>query len=196
MYNINKIMSIFYCFHCNEKINGKIFKGYDKSFCSKICRYNLIKNYNFNYRCELELKTENIIKKPSLRRIKSFIEPIIEPIIESVVEQVLKSEVYPVIDLDIKPDVKPIIEPIIESVVEQVLKSEVYPVIDLDIKPDVKPTIEKKVISLNSKSYLSLINLYEHIDGYKNICIDINKIDIPFKNVFVSLYENTLGNLF
>tara|TARA_B100001173_G_scaffold227081_1_gene197033 strand:+ start:1408 stop:1881 length:474 start_codon:yes stop_codon:yes gene_type:complete len=157
-------MSIFYCFHCNEKINGKIFKGYDKSFCSKICRYNLIKNYNFNYRCELELKTENIIKKPSLRRIKSFIEPIIEPIIESVVEQVLKSEVYPVIDLD--------------------------------IKPDVKPTIEKKVISLNSKSYLSLINLYEHIDGYKNICIDINKIDIPFKNVFVSLYENTLGNLF
>lgn len=163
MYNINKIMSIFYCFHCNEKINGNIFKGYDKSFCSKICRYNLIKKYNFNYRCELELKTEkteNIIKKPSLRRIKSVIEPIVEP------------------------------------VVEQVVKSEVYPVIELDIKPDVIPTIEKKVISLNSMSDLSLINLYEHIDGYRNICIDINKIDIPFKNVFVSLYENTLGNLF
>lgn len=156
-------MSIFYCFHCNKKINGKIFKGYDKSFCSKICRYNIIKNYNFNYRCELELiteKTENIIKKPSLRRIKSVIEPNVEP------------------------------------VVEQVVKDEVYAVIELDIKPDVIPTIEKKVISLNSMSDLSLINLYEHIDGYRNICIDINKIDIPFKNVFVSLYENTLGNLF
>ena len=171
MYNINKIMSIFYCFHCNEKINGKIFKGYDKSFCSKICRYNLIKNYNFNYRCELELKTEkteNIIKKPSLRRIKSVIEPIVEP----VVEQVVKSEVYPVIEVDIKPDVIP------------------------DIKPVMKPDIEKETILLNSLSDLSLINLYEHIDGYRNICIDINKIDIPFKNVFVSLYENTLGNLF
>ena len=119
-------MSIFYCFHCNKKINGKIFKGYDKSFCSKICRYNIIKNYNFNYRCELELiteKTENIIKKPSLRRIKSVIEPNVEP------------------------------------VVEQVVKDEVYAVIELDIKPDVIPTIEKKVISLNSMSDLSLINL-------------------------------------
>ena len=105
MYNINKIMSIFYCFHCNEKINGNIFKGYDKSFCSKICRYNLIKKYNFNYRCELELKTEktqNITKKPSLRRIKSIIVPNVEP----VVEQVVKDEVYPVIELDIKPTIE------------------------------------------------------------------------------------------
>lgn len=105
MYNINKIMSIFYCFHCNEKINGNIFKGYDKSFCSKICRYNLIKKYNFNYRCELELKTEktqNITKKPSLRRIKSVIVPNVEP----VVEQVVKDEVYPVIELDIKPTIE------------------------------------------------------------------------------------------
>jgi hypothetical protein len=164
-------MSIFYCFDCNKKIIGNIFKGYDKSFCSKICRYNLIKKYNFNYRCELELKTEkteNIIKKPSLRRIKSVIEPIVEP----VVEQVIKSEVYPVIELDIKPCVKP------------------------DIEVDSKPTIEKKAILLNSMSDLSLINLYEHLDGYRNICIDIERIDIPLKNIFISFYENTLGNLF
>ena len=159
MYNINKIMSMFYCFHCNEKINGNIFKGYDKSFCSKICRYNLIKKYNFNYRCELELKTEktqNITKKPSLRRIKSVIVPNVEP------------------------------------VVEQVVKDEVYPVIELDIKP----TIEKKDIPFNNIFEISVINSNEYSDNYRNICIDINKIDISFKNIFVSFYENTLGILF
>ena len=111
-----------------------------------------------------------------MRRIKS----VIEPIVESVVEQVVKSEVYPVIELDIKSGVKPDIKPVMKP----------------DIKPVMKPDIERETILLNSMSDLSLIKLYEHIDGYKNICIDINKIDIPFKNIFVSFYENTLGNLF
>ena len=54
------------CYMCNSLIIGKIYKAYDKSLCSSICRDCFIIKYEFNYNFNLvERKVEPIKKSIS-----------------------------------------------------------------------------------------------------------------------------------
>ena len=80
------IQNNFVCFKCKNTIfnHSNVYKGYDKNFCSNICRTYIIKNYEFNDNYILIKKEKpiykNVNKKPDRKctsiydnEIKSYI---------------------------------------------------------------------------------------------------------------------------
>ena len=58
------IQNNFVCFKCKNTIfnHSNVYKGYDKNFCSNICRTYIIKNYEFNENYILIKKEKSIYK--------------------------------------------------------------------------------------------------------------------------------------
>lgn len=52
-------MAEFYCSECDIKILQKVYRGYDRTFCSEFCRNRITNWYTYNHNCELERKNKS-----------------------------------------------------------------------------------------------------------------------------------------
>ena len=50
----------FYCSECDIKILQKVYRGYDRTFCSEFCRDRITNWYVYNHNCELERKLKKV----------------------------------------------------------------------------------------------------------------------------------------
>jgi hypothetical protein len=54
--------SQYNCFTCNSAINNKnkIYKAYDKNFCSEFCRSRILNTYNYSHECVLIKRNKSV----------------------------------------------------------------------------------------------------------------------------------------
>ena len=50
------------CFTCNNRINSRnrIYKAYDKNFCSDFCRHKILNDYNYTHECLLIKRNKSV----------------------------------------------------------------------------------------------------------------------------------------
>ena len=62
----------FYCSECNNKILQKVYRGYDRTFCSEFCRKNVTEWYVYNNKFEIERKKKyNLEEEKLCNKLKS-----------------------------------------------------------------------------------------------------------------------------